>query len=42
MITQEEKYGLDHGLVKGVPTTDAVSKWTDGEVIGSVCVVGTD
>ena len=27
MITQEEKYGLHHGLVKGVPTADAVSKW---------------
>jgi phosphoglycerate dehydrogenase-like enzyme len=30
MITQEEKYGLDHELVKGVPTADAVSKWTGG------------
>ena len=30
MITQEEKYGLDHELVKGVPTADTVSKWTGG------------
>jgi hypothetical protein len=42
MITQEEKYGLDHGLVKGVPTTDAVSKWTGRTATESARAVGTD
>lgn len=41
MITQEEKYGLDHGLVKGVPTTDAVSKWTGRTATESAHAVGT-